>query len=108
MPIIRAKCVVKCIDTGKEIEVETPAVLGREDLAPILPEDKIRYISRKREGRAQLQIEVRTDGVYVRDAGSSGGTYIGGERAVNWVKITPEDVVNLAKVANIKIICQAQ
>lgn len=106
--VVKAKCVVKCLETGKEIEVEAPAALGREDLAPILPEDKIRYISRKREGRAQLQIEVRPDGVYVRDAGSSGGTYVGGHKAVDWVKITPDDVVNLAKVSNIKIICQAQ
>ena len=105
---LKAKCVVKCLETGKELEVEAPAVLGREDLAPILPEDKARYISRRREGRGQLQIEVREDGVYVRDAGSSGGTYVEGQRLTDWRKVSPDDVVNLAKVANIKIACQIQ
>lgn len=102
---LRARCRVQCLETGKEIEVDAPASLGRDDLAPIVPEGLIRYISRRREGRSQLLIEVREDGVYVRDGGSTGGTYVGGQRAVDWRKITPEDVVNLAGVVNIKIVC---
>ena len=107
-PGLKAKCVIRCLETGKEMEVEAPIALGRDDLAPIVPEDRVRYISRRREGRAQFLIEVRQDGVYIRDGGSTGGTYVGGQRAVDWTKITPEDVVNLAGAVNIKIICQVQ
>lgn len=105
---LKARCVIRCLETGKEVEVEAPAALGRDDLAPIVPESSVRYISRRREGRAQFLIEVREDGIYVRDGGSTGGTYVRGKRVVDWQKIGPDDVVNIGGVVNLKIICQTQ
>jgi hypothetical protein len=98
-PAAVRECEILCIETGKSMRVSLPAVLGREKLASILPADKVGYISRK-----HLEIFVKDGEVYIRDAGSRNGVFIGGERVAE-AKIGPDVDVVLAKVATVKIKC---
>lgn len=98
------KCVITCEETGKSMEVSLPALLGRQDLLEIIPQDKASYISRRQESRAHIEIFTKEGEVYIRDAGSKGGVYVGGMRVAE-TKIGPETTVNLGGVVNIKIRC---
>ncbi len=98
-PAAVRECEILCIETGKSMRVSLPAVLGRGELASILPADKVGYISRK-----HLEIFVKGGEVYIKDAGSRNGVFIGGERVAE-AKIGPDVDVVLAKVATVKIKC---
>jgi hypothetical protein len=98
-PAAVRECEILCIETGKSLRVSLPAVLGRGELASILPADKVGYISRK-----HLEIFVKDGEVYIKDAGSRNGVFIGGERVAE-AKIGPDVDVVLAKVATVKIKC---
>ncbi len=93
------ECEVLCVETGKSIRVSLPTVLGRGELASILPSDKLGYISRQ-----HMELFVKDGEVYVRDAGSRNGIYIGGQRVTEF-KISPDVDVVLARVATVKIKC---
>jgi hypothetical protein len=41
------ECEILCVDTGKSTRVALPAMLGRAELAEILPECQLEYISRR-------------------------------------------------------------
>jgi Ca-activated chloride channel family protein len=99
------KCVVTCPETGKSIEVQLPALLGREDLQPILPPGRAPYISRRIGERAHLKIYTTPQGIYIEDAGSKGGIYIEGKRVTQPTPL-PNTTINLAGVADIKIECK--
>jgi uncharacterized protein YegL/metal-sulfur cluster biosynthetic enzyme len=99
LPATLRECEVLCIETGKSLRVSLPAVLGRGELASILPADKVGYISRK-----HLEIFVKGGEVYIKDAGSRNGVFIRGERVAE-AKIGPDVDVVLAKVATVKIKC---
>ena len=98
-PAAVRECEILCIETGKSTRVSLPAVLGRGELASILPADKAGYISRK-----HLEIFVKDGEVYIKDAGSRNGVFIRGERVAE-AKIGPDVDVVLAKVATVKIKC---
>jgi Ca-activated chloride channel family protein len=98
-PAAVRECEILCIETGKSMRVSLPAVLGRGELASILPADKASYISRK-----HLEIFVKDGEVYIKDAGSRNGVFIRGERVAE-AKIGPDVDVVLAKVATVKIKC---
>jgi len=98
-PATVRECEILCIETGKSMHVSLPAVLGRGELASILPADKVGYISRK-----HLEIFVKDGEVYIKDAGSRNGVFIRGERVAE-AKIGPDVDVVLAKVATVKIKC---
>jgi len=98
-PAASRECEILCVETGKSMRIALPAVLGRRELASILPPDKADYISRR-----HFEIFARGGDVYIRDAGSRNGIFIGGERVVE-AKISPDVDVALAKVVTIKIKC---
>jgi Ca-activated chloride channel family protein len=98
-PVAGLECEILCVETGKSMRVSLPAVLGRGELASILPSDKVSYISRK-----HIEIFVKDGEVYIKDAGSRNGIFIGGER-VTEAKIGPDVDVVLAKAATVKIKC---
>jgi uncharacterized protein YegL/metal-sulfur cluster biosynthetic enzyme len=98
-PAAVRECEILCIETGKTMRISLPAVLGRGELASILPADKVGYISRK-----HLEIFVKDGEVYIKDAGSRNGVFIGGERVAE-AKIGPDVDVVLAKVATVRIKC---
>ncbi|MCC6021196.1 MAG: VWA domain-containing protein [Thermoproteaceae archaeon] len=98
-PLAAGECEITCIETGKSMRVPLPAKLGRRELASILPSDKVDYISRK-----HLEIFTRGGEVYIKDAGSTNGIFIGGERIFE-AKISPDVDIVLANVVTIKIKC---
>jgi len=108
-PPAAAICRIVNTDTGASMEVEvTPSglLLGRQDLAPIAPTEALAYISRKMEGRAHIELKYEGGRVYIRDAGSRGGTYIRGTRiGQEYVEATPDDVIDLAHALKIRVEC---
>ena len=89
------ECEIFCIDTGKSMRVVPPAVLGRAELAAILPESWLEYISRR-----HMELYIKDEDIYVRDAGSRNGIYIGGSRVFE-AKVSPDVDVVLARVAKV-------
>ncbi len=53
------------------MHVVPPAVLGRAELAEILPESRLEYISRR-----HMELHIKDGDIYIRDAGSRNGIYI--------------------------------
>lgn len=102
-------CFIVNIRTGASMPVENRALLGRDDFRLIADDETLKYISRKIGNRAHIEVMIQGGEVYVRDAGSSGGTYVNGKKIGNeFEKISPEDVINLGKALDIKIICPKQ
>jgi Ca-activated chloride channel family protein len=93
------ECEIFCIDTGKSLHVVPPAVLGRAELAEILPESRLEYISRR-----HMELYIKDGDIYIRDAGSRNGIYIGGSRVYE-AKVSPDVDVVLARVAKVRIKC---
>jgi len=108
-PAAAAICRIVNADTSASMEVEvTPSglLLGRQDLAPIAPTEALAYISRKMEGRAHIELKYEAGKLYIRDAGSRGGTYIRGTRiGQEYVEATPDDVIDLAHALKIRVEC---
>ncbi len=96
----QVECEITCLDTGRSMRIFLPAVLGRADLAEILPKSQLDYISRR-----HMEVYVKDGEVYIRDVGSRNGIYIGNDRIYE-AKITPDVDVVLAKVARIRIKCK--
>jgi len=94
------ECEILCVETGRSIHISLPAVLGRGELASILPPGTEGYISRK-----HIEVFDKDGEVYVRDVGSRNGIFVGGERVAE-AKVDPDVDVVLAKVATIKIKCK--
>ncbi|KUO80431.1 MAG: hypothetical protein AT707_03960 [Pyrobaculum sp. JCHS_4] len=94
-----AECEIFCVDTGKSMRVAPPAVLGRMELAEILPKGQLEYISRR-----HMELYIKDGDVYIRDAGSRNGIYIGGNRVYE-ARVSPDVDVVLAKVAKVRIKC---
>jgi len=94
-----AECEIFCVDTGKSMRVAPPAVLGRMELAEILPKGQLEYISRR-----HMELYIKDGDVYIRDAGSRNGIYIGGSRVYE-ARVSPDVDVVLAKVAKVRIKC---
>lgn len=69
-------------------------VIGREDLAGILPPDKLAYVTRKARG-GQFQIIRYGNAFYIQDPGSTNGTYVNGVdiRGRGWVQLKDGDVI---------------
>jgi len=93
------ECEIFCIDTGKSMHVAPLAVLGRAQLAEILPESQLEYISRR-----HMELYIKDGDIYNRDAGSRNGIYIGGSRVFE-TKVSPDVDVVLARVAKVRIKC---
>jgi hypothetical protein len=93
------ECEIFCIDTGRSMRVAPPAVLGRAELAEILPESRLEYISRR-----HMELYIKDGDIYIRDAGSRNGIYIGGSRVYE-AKVPPDVDVVLARVAKVRIKC---
>jgi hypothetical protein len=93
------ECEIFCIDTGKSMRVVPPAVLGRAELAEILPESRLEYISRR-----HMELYIKDGNIYIRDAGNRNGIYIGGSRVYE-AKVPPDVGVVLARVAKVRIKC---
>jgi pSer/pThr/pTyr-binding forkhead associated (FHA) protein len=81
------------------MRVVPPAVLGRAELAEILPDSRLEYISRFR-----LELYIKDGDIYIRDAGSRNGIYIGGSRVFE-ARVSPDVYVVLARVAKVRIKC---
>jgi pSer/pThr/pTyr-binding forkhead associated (FHA) protein len=81
------------------MRVAPPAMLGRAELAEILPESRLEYISRR-----HMELYIKDGDIYIRDAGSRNGIYIGGSRVYE-AKVSPDVDVVLARVAKVRIKC---
>lgn len=105
-PPAPAQCYLVNIETGAKMEIPPHAILGRQDLAPIAPPEVLKYISRRTESRAHLEVKVEEGKIYIRDAGSTGGVFIRGERiGQQYVEVEKGEVINLANALKIKIEC---
>ena len=72
-------------------------VIGREDLASILPPDRLAYVTRKARG-GQFQIIRYGNAFYIQDPGSTNGTYVNGVdiRGRGWVQLKDGDVISVS------------
>jgi FHA domain len=75
---------------GHEIELTTPAVVGRESPngIPLADDD---FASNR-----HARIEAKTDGVWVEDLGSTNGTFVNGGR-VSAERLEPGDVLRIGQ-----------
>lgn len=73
-------------------------VVGREDLAGILPPDRLAYVTRKAVG-GQFQIIRHGNAFYIQDPGSTNGTYVNGVdiRGKGWVQLRNGDIISVPK-----------
>jgi len=105
-------CRVVNVDTGLSMAVVlTPqgVLLGRQDFVSIAPPEVLAYVSRRMGSRAHIEVKYEGGKLYVRDAGSRGGTYIGGRQiGGEFVEVGADDVIDLAHALRIKIICEPQ
>ena len=71
-------------------------VIGREDLAGILPPEKLAYVTRRAKG-GQFQIIRYGNAFYIQDPGSTNGTYVNGVdiRGRSWVQLRNGDVISV-------------
>ncbi|MCC6005306.1 MAG: FHA domain-containing protein [Thermofilum sp.] len=71
-------------------------VIGREDLAGILPPEKLAYVTRRAKG-GQFQIIRYGNAFYIQDPGSTNGTYVNGVdiRGRGWVQLRSGDVISV-------------
>jgi hypothetical protein len=71
-------------------------VIGREDLAGILPPEKLAYVTRRAKG-GQFQIIRYGNAFYIQDSGSANGTYVNGVdiRGRGWVQLRNGDVISV-------------
>lgn len=101
------ECEVVNVKTGASMPIGDTALLGRDDFASIADREVLKYVSRRIGVRAHIEVVVRGGEVYVRDAGSSGGTYVNGKRiGSDFVKVGPDDVISLGRALDIKIRCR--
>jgi len=105
-------CNVVNVDTGLSMAVVlTPhgVLLGRQDFAPIAPPEVLAYVSRRMGSRAHIEVKYEGGKLYVRDAGSRGGTYVGGRQiGGEFVEVGADDVIDLAHALRIRIVCEPQ
>jgi len=71
-------------------------VIGREDLAGILPPEKLAYVTRRAKG-GHFQIIRYGNAFYIQDPGSTNGTYVNGVdiRGRGWVQLRNGDVISV-------------
>jgi pSer/pThr/pTyr-binding forkhead associated (FHA) protein len=78
------------LSEGREIELTPPAVVGREAPNGIpLAEDEF-------ASGHHARIDVRTDGIWVEDLGSTNGTFVNGGR-VSAERLEPGDVLRIGQ-----------
>ncbi len=78
------------LDTGRALELTTPAVVGRE-AGNGVPLDADEFAS----GR-HARIDSRTDGIWVEDLGSTNGTFVNGGR-ISAERLEPGDVLRIGQ-----------
>jgi hypothetical protein len=71
-------------------------VIGREDLAGILPPERLAYVTRRAKG-GHFQIIRYGNAFYIQDPGSTNGTYVNGVdiRGRGWVQLRNGDVISV-------------
>ena len=82
---------------GRELRLRgSRIVIGREDLASILPPEKLAYVTRRAKG-GQFQIIRYGNAFYIQDTGSTNGTYVNGVdiRGKGWVQLGNGDVISV-------------
>lgn len=78
-------------DRGTSLSVAAPAVIGRGDGCEI----RLRHW---RVARRHARLDQRTEGVFVEDLGSLGGTLVNGRRILQYGPLLPEDEIAVGAV----------
>jgi len=103
-------CNVVNVDTGLSMAVVlTPhgVLLGRQDFVSVAPPEVLAYVSRRMGSRAHIEVKYEGGKLYVRDAGSRGGTYVRGRQiGGEFVEVGADDVIDLAHALRIRIVCE--
>jgi len=97
MYYIYAQPAVSLLIDGRALRLRgSRIVIGREDLAGILPPEKLAYVTRRAKG-GQFQIIRYGNAFYIQDSGSANGTYVNGVdiRGRGWVQLRNGDVISV-------------